>query len=126
MKCASAVITLVLALAVTPGLAWPSDEWTAADTRREIMWQVLHLADWSQTLQIAERSDLREANPLLGDSPSKGRVNTYFALTAVSHWRLSRRLSPKWRRRWQWASIGLAGAVVLHNKRQGLSIRLTF
>jgi hypothetical protein len=40
----------------------------------------LCIVDWQQTLEIKHHPEKHEANRILGDHPSDGRVNTYFAI----------------------------------------------
>lgn len=46
----------------------------------------LLVADWSQTLDIARNPDQHgESNPVLGKSPSVGRVNAYFISSLIAY-----------------------------------------
>ena len=109
---------MALALLSTPAYAWER-----ADTNRELAWQAIHLADWAQTLQIEDDPDLYETNPFIGEDADRGRVNTWMAGTAIAHYLISRKLSPRKRRIWQWATIITAGAFVQNNHRLGLEIK---
>jgi len=100
-------------------------DWSTADTKREVTWQVINLIDWGQTLDIVrdqEAGNLRyEQNPILGNNPSRGKINTYFALSHVAHYGISR-WSTKYRSHWQYATIVVSGFIVGRNFYIGLSL----
>ena len=102
------------------------DDWSPADTKRQMMWTSMHVLDWSQTLRIDDDPTLKEGNPILGEYPSDGRVNTYFLITGVGHYLVSKNLSPRARKWWQWTTFVVAVGVVKHNSDNGLSVRLEF
>lgn len=113
------------ALLLVCSIAAHADDWTKTDTGLEVAWLTLHALDWGQTRYIARNPDLfYERNPILGDHPSVGRVNTYFALTAIAHYGVSQWLSPSNRRIWQTVSIGFAAGTV--NANYNIGVRLDF
>jgi hypothetical protein len=69
-------------------------EWTRADTRREVGFQVVNALDAIQTSMIRDRADLVEGMPLtrsiLGDRPDLGETTLYFASMGVSHYIIAR------------------------------------
>ena len=94
----------------------PFENWSQADTARELTWTALHAVDWGQTLDISDHPErFYEINPCLGEHPSRGKVNRYFALGTIAHPLISGALSPKYRVWWQYVSIGISGGVVIHN-----------
>jgi len=112
---------ILLALALAPSLA--ADEWTPADTAREATYLVLHVIDWGQTLDIVGQEDrYHEINPILGEHPSRGRVNLYMATTPIVHGALAYALPRAWREGWQYVTIGIEGNLVYHNYRIGLHV----
>ena len=99
-------------------------EWSKEDTIREITWQVLHVMDWGQTLDIARQPHkYQELNPVLGKHPSVGKVNTYMALSAVAHLGISLALPKEYRKWFQYVTIGMTGSLVIHNHSIGLRIK---
>ena len=74
---------LLLLLFISPAYA---DEWTTNDTYREITYQGLAAIDWLQTRNIAKNPNYYEQNPILGEYPSVGKVNAYFAITGIVHY----------------------------------------
>lgn len=134
----------ILCLFSTPAF---SQEWTTRDTAYEAAYLTLLAADWAQTLKIVESQQqspfvnssnargnihttssyeapvYQEMNPLLGRTPSRGRVNTTIALTAIGHVAVARMLSPKYRRIFQALSIGVESYAVGRNYKMGIRIK---
>src|SRR2546428_11477718 len=84
------------------------------------------LIDAAQTRELARQGwvGFREANPLLGERPSVGRVNTYTALAGLSVLGAAAALPPRVRP-WLLAAAIAVQAVTIHNSmQQGLPIRL--
>jgi hypothetical protein len=90
------------------------------DLYRELAFQALLIADWKQTRQIARAPDRYfERNPILGNHPSVGRVDTYMFAAGVLHWVIAANLSPKWRQQFQLVSnrdTGKRGEAKLRNR----------
>ena len=82
----------------------------------------LILADWSQTLRMADNPRRwREINPLLGPHPSEGRVNTVAGLTVMLNG--GALLLPKVPRRIWYAAVTVVEVVaVTHNLSVGAAI----
>lgn len=88
------------------------------------MFQAVLVADWAQTRQIAQQPDkFREKNPILGATPSAGRVDAYFLAAGALHWVISENLSPDWRERWQLMTIIIQTGTVYQNYQIGLEAR---
>jgi hypothetical protein len=82
-------------------------EWSHADTWRESAFLALVAVDWAQTSQALNRNPpFREANPILGQQPSKGKINVFVALGVSAHVGLAWALAPKWRKYFQYTTIG--------------------
>lgn len=92
--------------------------WGEADAYRESAWQVINFIDYRQTSDISEPH--YEQNPLLGNHPSQGEIDKYFAVSAIGHFGASELLPLRYRKNWQWLTIGVSGAIVYHNYRIGL------
>lgn len=100
--------------------------WTKEDINRELAYYLLHGADWAQTRTIAKNPDrYYEINPILGEHPSTGRVNNYFAATGLGHALLANTLPPEWRKWLQYGSIGVEAAMAGRNKFK-VGIGMTF
>lgn len=111
-------------LALSLFISTPAFAWSDGDTKREAVYLTLHTMDWLQTREIA-RNPARwyETNSILGEQPSIGRVNNYFALTGLAHILVSKALNPKYRKVFQYVTIGIEGGVVVHNYSIGIEVR---
>lgn len=112
---------IIFLLLSTPVYA---QDWTKQDTITEGVYLALHAIDYFQTKEIARNPAFKEYNPILGEHPSSGRINTYFALTAIGHAAISYVLKPKYRRYWQFVTIGIQSYTVCHNYHVG--VRFSF
>ena len=119
------IICIVLLL-ISVYSACLADEWTRNDTYMQIAYSGLHMADWNQTLQIIEDDKRKEANKILGQYPSKDRVNLYFTTTLVGHYYISKNLKQPYRAMWQILWIGRQLKAVNHNRKAGLHINFKF
>lgn len=100
-----------------------ASDWTDADTAWQASYLALHVADWGQTRHIAKNpGEYYEVNPLLGDHPSVRRVDTYMAVSAITHTAIAYCLSPDWRRRFQQVTVGIKAGVVGYNYSIGLKM----
>lgn len=113
--------SLVVLLVVLVPMTVSADEWTKADTAREAAYLALHVADWGQTLDIADHPERwHETNPVLGSHPSRGEVNGWFAATALLHPVVSYLLPKPYREMWQYGTIGLELYCVGNNYSIGI------
>ena len=102
-----------------------ADDWTPQNTKLEWSWVALNGADWLQTRYIATHpEEFSEANPILGDHPSTGEVNLYFAVYTAAHYLISRNLHPEPRKWFQMVSIGVTAGTVVRNYHLG--VRMEF
>ena len=109
---------LLLLLFISPAYA---DEWTTNDTYREITYQGLAAIDWLQTRNIAKNPNYYEQNPILGEHPSVGKVNAYFAITGLVHYGISKILPKEYRAPFQYVTIVVEGGAVAHNFSIGIN-----
>ena len=113
-----ALLIMLAMLMCSPAAA---DEWTRADTYREAAYLTLHAIDWGQTLYIADHpNEYYERNTILGDHPSRGRVNTYFILSGLGHAAVSYVLPRPYREIWQYGTIAVSGYWVINNYHIGI------
>ena len=102
-----------------------TDDWTSADTVAQGAVTALLIADWGQTRYIAlNPQDWHEKNSLLGEHPSSGKVNDYFAAAIVGHAAISYLLPKDLRHGWQYVWIGIEANTVQNNR--SLGIRMQF
>lgn len=111
-----------------------ASDWTEADTVRESAWLALWVVDWGQTRTIAKKTDdfpflglydvprYEEKNHFLGKHPTVKEVNHYFARGALVHYGISKVLSPKYRKMFQYISIVYEADAVYKNYRVGINV----
>src|SRR6266516_4334927 len=99
--------------------------WTGSHTALASVFAVTLLIDAAQTRELARQGwvGFREANPLLGERPSVGRVNTYTALAGLSVLGAAAALPPRVRPWLLGAAIALQAFTIHSSMRQGLPIR---
>ena len=113
-------IFVALLSAYIPAFA---DVWTTEDTKREIVYGVLVIADWRQTQDIAHHPDLEEFNELIGEHPNNATINRYFVVANSLQLAIAYILPTEWRKAWQYIGIGYEIGMVSHNNQIGLNIR---
>ncbi len=115
--------TLILIIAMTLLPINFVKAWSKADTGREILYQGLHLIDYSQTLTIAKNPDRYfERNSILGRHPSVGSVNSYMGAASLVHLGISIAVPKKYRALWQWTSAIATTYVIGGNFRIGIKV----
>ena len=115
--------TIIFLLLLFPGYCI-ADNWTREDTQRELAFQVVALIDWGQTLDISRSCNtdryFTEINPILGECPSRGDVNTYFPIVMGIHAGISYALPPKYRKYWQNVTFSIQATNVARNYSLGI------
>ncbi len=98
--------------------------WTTTDTKYEIVFQLVNVADAYTTSKIRHTDGVEEKNPLtrsiIGREPKGTDVALLFTTYGISHYIISRALPGKWRRFYQVGSIGYGTYLVMNNCRYGL------
>jgi len=99
--------------------------WSQTHTALAGAFVVTLLMDAAQTRELARRGwpGFREANPLLGDRPSVGQVNTYTAIAGLSVLGAAAALPPKVRPWLLGAAIAVQAFTVAGSVQNGLPIR---
>jgi hypothetical protein len=123
------LLTLLLFASSSFAADW---SWNKEDISLEVISAGITVVDWGQTLGI-EHTRRVETNPILGDRPSRGRINRYFSAVMALHplisaalpreaepfgWKISPRLA------WQYVYFGVEAAAISSNFRGGL--RMSF
>ena len=112
---------LLLSLCLMPTIAHA--EWSTTDTVMEATYAVVHIMDWRQTRAIVgSEGRWRETNNILGDHPSRDRVDTWFAGTLAGHALVSYLLPDKCRTAWQTLTIGMEATTVVRNYQLGIKV----
>lgn len=99
----------------------------------ESLFQIVHVADTLQTLQIPDRKGLYESSNVLdgglwiGHKPSRSAIELYMGGEAIAHALVSYELyrhAPPWMSRvWEVTTISVDALTVEHNAHLGLAIR---
>jgi len=111
-------------LFLLPSLCF-ADDWSKEDTYRQAALTALLVADWAQTRYIAKNPDKFheiDASRFIGEHPSTGKVNVYFATYIVSNATVSYLLPQNWRQAWQYLYIGYETKTVLKNRSIGIKM----
>ncbi|MFA6204467.1 MAG: hypothetical protein WC710_14915 [Gallionella sp.] len=112
---------LFLALALFYCSASAADPWRTEDTYWEAAYLTVHTLDWAQTHTIAANPDkFFEHNPALGEHPDSAQINTYFALTALVHYGIARKLPSGWRTGFQGVTFAIETISVVRNFSLGI------
>jgi hypothetical protein len=94
------------------------------DLYRELAFQALLIADWKQTRQIARAPDRYfERNPILGNHPSVGRVDTYLFAAASYTGLLQQTFRRSGASNFNSSRIAIQANVVKQNYEIGLNVR---
>ena len=117
--------TIIFILLSLPSLSY-ADKWDKTDTSLQVVYSLVHLVDWSQTIDIAKSDKYHETNLFLGKRPSRGKINKYFAGTLVSHYLVSKWINRPYRNIWQSIWIGFELGYINHNRKIGFEISLDF
>jgi hypothetical protein len=97
--------------------------WTQEDTKYQTAFIATALVDWGQTLYIASNPDeYKESNVLLGDHPSRDKVNMYFPIAIGLHTAVAVALPKDYRRVWQLIWIGIETGMIVHNASIGIKV----
>ena len=117
-------IAIILILLFIPVMGNAADKWDNTDIGLAASALALRTMDWRQSREIAENPLIfREINPMLGDHPSTGQVDAYFAVSALAQIGIAHVLPSKWRKIWLSCWIGMSGATVYRNNAVGLGIK---
>lgn len=102
------------------------DEWSKNEIGLQALSTGLQVVDWGMTLDIVDRGDENywEINPILGEHPDRGKVNTYFALSIVSNILIAHILPSDWRKVWLGGRIMVSGYLI--DRNYGIGLRINF
>jgi hypothetical protein len=101
---------------------WGKD-WTREDTYRQVAVSALLVVDWAQTRWIVKHPyQFYEINHFLGEHPSVGKINNYFAASILGHAAISYILPSDWRKGWQYVWIGVELEYVRRNYHIGVKV----
>lgn len=117
-------------LALTLSLSAAAAPWDKTDKTLFAGFTSARVADMAQTLQIARRPTgiesgyvYTETNPLIGASPSVGRVLTYFAVSHALVWLVADHLPAKTRKAFLTGAVVISAQFVQRNAELGINVR---
>ena len=116
---------IILILLLFPSLSF-ADKWDKTDTSLQVAYSLVHLVDWSQTIEIAKSDTYCESNLFLGKRPSRDKINKYFGGALIGHYLISKWLKKPYRNIWQSVTIGLELGYIHHNIKNGFKVRFDF
>ena len=99
------------------------DDWTRGQLIMQGLTTFSYVLDWGQTLDIENHSNLYETNALLGDHPSRGEINTYFASLIITHILITHVLPSKYRMAWLTGTFVISVGYVNNNYHLGLTFK---
>ncbi len=105
---------IVLSVLLFISFSAQASEWTDADKYREGVFLTVMTMDCHATRRLAKEGwvNYYESNPLLGQTPSVGRVNNTCLATAIAHVYIADNLSPEWRKAFQYTTIWVETGVL--------------
>jgi hypothetical protein len=118
----------LLMLCCLGGCAAMPNTWTKENQRLEAAYQVVHVVDLGQTLDIKNHPGLKENNWFMGTHPSDGKIAVWYIGTAWGHAFVTSALenerAPRWLcRSWEVLTIGDALNNVRGNYQLGLKVK---
>ena len=123
--CSVRAALLSLVLVLSPALCRAADPWETTDYWLAGAAVAALAADWGQTRHIAKNPNrFIETNPVLGSSPSVGKVDTYFVGAIVGTVALAHVLPGDWRQLFLGGVLALEIGVV--NQNRSLGIKMAF
>jgi hypothetical protein len=116
---------LILAFVLFPSLSRAADPWGTTDYMLAGAAVAALAVDWGQTRHIAKNPErYTETNPILGTSPSVGKVDAYFVGAMVGTVALAHVLPGDWRQLFLGGVLALELGVV--NQNRSLGIKMAF
>lgn len=117
---------IIIMILLFPLSSNAADKWTKTEIGLQVLSTGLQIVDWGTALDIADRKDegYRELNPLMGSHPSRGTVNTYFALSIISNILITHYLTPEGRKAWLSSRICISAYLV--NRSYGIGLKMNF
>jgi len=119
----AAIIVTILLLGLSECVT--ADDWTRADTTRQIVYTALLAADAATTIDIGNHPEVEESVSLtrhiLGANPEPLETAAYFSVLGLANYAIARQLpAGKWRSGFQTLSAITSGQYVVNNWKLGL------
>ena len=114
---------LILASVLFPSLCQAGDPWETTDYALAGAAVAALVVDWGQTRHIAKNPQrFNETNPLLGTTPSVGKVDAYFIGAMVGTVALAHVLPSDWRQLFLAGVLTVELGVVKQNRSLGIKM----
>ncbi len=115
---------LLLLASIAPSVSATEEDsrvWDNTDKLLAATALIATTVDWAQTRYIARHPrQYRELNPILGQHPSTGKVDRYFALSIVAGSAIAIALPSKYRKVWLGGITLVEVGFVIHNHHIGI------
>jgi hypothetical protein len=118
------IVLIIIILLICSTSAMAGEYWSNEEIALEVTYITLQFVDYKQTHAIAASENYFETNPFLGENPSKGDIDAYFAATTVAHMVIAHALPQKYRRYWQAIWINIEAGYVTHNYSIGITVKM--
>lgn len=99
-----------------------TDPWRTEDWTRQTVYFGLQAIDYLQTRHIAKNENFGETNPILGRNPDMDEVVRYNLAMFVGNTLVTHLLPARYRKNWQYLTIGVELQAVVHNKQIGVKL----
>lgn len=117
-------IGVIIVVLFQSNMLFADSDWTKGDTIMELTWQVINVIDYGQTMEISNNPDKWvEYNPILGEHPTNGEVNTYFIAGALLHVGIAYVIPKRWRPWFECITITSSSTCVVNNFSAGIKMR---
>jgi len=117
------IIILILMLVPVTVQAEYFEDFSRQDLILQSVFTGLTVIDWAQTIEFTQNMDgFKESNVILGEHPSRERINTLIPIGIVAHWYITYFIPKKYRVYWQSASISIEYYSVASNHKKGIRI----
>ena len=114
---------LILALVLYPSLSKAADPWETSEYLLAGAAVAALAVDWGQTRHIAKNPNrFIETNPVLGSSPSVGKVDAYFVGAMVGTVALAHVLPSDWRQLFLAGTLAVEIGAVSQNRSIGIKM----
>ena len=113
---------LLIVTFIFSGCAYTPDKWTKKQIILQGTATALSVIDWGQTLDIVDRPEYYEINPIIGKHPSRADVNRYFACSVILKVLITHILPSEYRKYWLGGNILISGYFVNNNYQIGLRV----
>jgi len=123
MDCIANIRAVLLILAFVPSLSRAADPWETTDYALAGAALTALAVDWGQTRYIAKNTHrYSETNPMLGATPSVGKVDAYFVCAMVGTVALAHVLPSDWRQLFLAGTLAVEIGAVSQNRSIGIKM----